>query len=234
MISKYKYMNKLLNKIKNVFYIIRNKILEQLDIFLWSAKDKNPKKLAEKLVRMVCHSAFGFFKDEEVRKMLNFSSLEQGERDRIFNELELSGLCLIMFMVEDRADLIEKEKELWIKTKEEIPRSFIRWLSDLGIEKHYLNLWKKLIEMRYKEYKKDQPKIKSIMMQELEESSDIDPLFLDVYTLVQSVSMGSLFHIRRGKTSIKDPLYKHLRIWLLSLFVKIENKMTGPWWRRFF
>ena len=233
-VSKYKYMDKLLNKIKNVFYIIKDKISEQLNLFSLSVGNKNPKKLAEKLVKMVCYSAFGFFKDEKVREMLNFSSLEQVEQDRIFNELELSGLCLIMFLAEDMADLIEKDKELWIKTKEEIPRSFIRWLSDLRIERHYLDLWEELIEMRYKEYKKDQPKIKSIIMQELEESN-IDHSLLDVYALIQSVCIGSLFHIRRGKTSMKDPLYKYLRSWLVALFNKAESKMIPrPWWKRVF
>lgn len=168
---------------------------------------------AEKIVKKIANSSFKFFKDKKVRKMLNFSEIDQIEQDRIFNELVVSGLSMAILMAETAYDLIESERSIvFKKLGEGLQIKYPNWLGQLGVEKEYLDLWTKLIKMRRDEYRKDFEKYRK----QLADPGKVNPW-------IGIIAAGSLNHLRRGKVLPKDPLFKHLLTWLELLAIEIEK-----------
>jgi hypothetical protein len=171
---------------------------------------------AKKIIEKVAHSSFKFFKDEEVREILNFSEIDQLEQNRIFNELVVTGLSLSILMTETISDLSRGEKSVVFgKLHDELLVRYPNWLRELGIEKCYLDQWVKLIEMRCDEYRKDF---------EEQRRHFPDPEKTNPWTSV--VVIGGLHHLRRGKVLPEDLLFKHLLAWLGPLTIEIEKIMA--------
>lgn len=170
-------------------------------------------KAAEKIVEKIAHSSFRFFKDEKIREMLNFSEIDQVEQDRIFNELVVTGLSLAILITETISGLTRDERSITFeKLGNELAVQYPNWLGKLGIEKQYLDIWTKLIEMRCDEYREDFKEYRK----HLPDPEKANPW-------VGVIAIGGLRHIRRGKTSPDDPLFKHLLAWTGSLAVEIEK-----------
>jgi len=163
-------------------------------------------KIAEKVVKKNTHSAFRIFKDEDIRKLLNFSKINQTEQDRIFNEFVVIGLSLAILTAETISKINEEKNNSFRKLKDEIFIYYPDWLKELGVEKQYCDIWRKLIEMRCDEYQKDFEKYQAHL-----------PDFRKVNPWISIVAIGGLHHLRRGKTSPEDPLFKHLLAWLKLL-----------------
>ena len=67
------------------------------------------KDLLRKLTEAVGATAFKLFKNERFRKLIFFDSITQLEQDRIFNELVLAVLTVIMLTC-DAPDIPEENK----------------------------------------------------------------------------------------------------------------------------
>ncbi len=52
------------------------------------------------LVQAAAASAFQLFRDTEFRRLAGFEQLSQAEQDRIFNELVVASVVLIMLVLE--------------------------------------------------------------------------------------------------------------------------------------
>ena len=89
------------------------------------------------------------------------------------------------------------------------------WLGELGIEKCYFDQWVKLIEMHFDEYRED-----------FEEQRKHFPDSEKTNPWNSVIIVGGLHHLRHGKTSPEDPLFKHLLAWLGPLTVEIEKIMV--------
>lgn len=169
-------------------------------------------KVAKKVVENIANSSFRIFKDEDIRKMLDFSKIAQTEQDRIFNEFVVTGLSLAILIAETISELSEEKSNSFRKLRGGLIDYYPSWLKELGVEEQYCGIWRKLIQMRCDEYRKD-----------FKECQDHLPDPKKANPWVSIVAIGGLHHLRRGKTSPEDFLFKHLLAWLKFLADDIEK-----------
>lgn len=186
---------------------------------------------AAALDRTVNQYAFVYFQDKKFRELVGFDNLEKIEQDRIFNELVLAPLTLIMITLE-ASDLRvpEEMKDYYLLLKEQIPKAHLEALKDLGIEKRYLADWEKLIDMRYQEYSQDKLKAREAAMEIESRENNLTPKTLEDIQLVlpvQTVAIGCHYHLCRQKVKGKDELFKHTLKWLSKFYLEIRVPMEG-------
>lgn len=195
---------------------------------IFSKKSKKiSEELSKKLVKHIAESGFKFWRGKEFRKMIDFENLSQTEQDRIFNEVEVTGLGLLMLHLDDIINKVEfTERQLeFANLQKAATSSFLKWLKELDIESKFVKIWKKLIDLRLDEYRKD-------YLTAQQESSywkefrGENRALRDIWVRIETLAIDSLHHIRRGKTTSKDPLWKHLRRWLLRLDVEIARMIS--------
>lgn len=190
-------------------------------------EDKLVERRSRELVSFVAHSAFHIFKDGEFRQQFDFSKQGRTEQDRLFNEFTLSAFCLLLFILEDASAWGREERVFfWQRVRQGIIKNFLDWFKEIGVPSKYISLWRKVIDMRHKEYKEDLPKM-------YEASGEADPEFIksnnerykESYVRLMTIAIGALHHLRRGKTSPQDPFFKELRVWLEVLNTQLEKKI---------
>ncbi|MBI4066505.1 hypothetical protein HY411_02200 [Candidatus Gottesmanbacteria bacterium] len=203
---------------------------------------KMAKILAASFDRAASAWAMRVFEDNIFRRLAQFDQLEQVERDRIFNELVLATLTLIMLTL-DAPDLRTAEEmgEYFALVRDEIPKAHRETLAGYGIEKEHLDLWDKLIFMRYSEYSKDKHEARYAAMQveaAHKEDGSLDRNDMTGITLIvpiQTVAIGAHHHICRGKTEGKDELFlcllRHLQRFYLEMRIPIEGGHITPMMR---
>lgn len=201
--------------------------------------EKMAKILAASFDKAASGWAFRIFEDKTFRTLLRFDSLEVVERDRIFNELILATLTLIMLTL-DAKDLraAEEMREYFALVRDAIPKAHRETLYGYGIEKEHLDLWDKLISMRYHEYSEDKHEARYAAMQ-VESSHKIDGVLdrndmtnITLIVPIQTVAIGCYHHICRGKTKGKDALFlcllRQLQRFYLEMRIPLEGGRITP------
>jgi hypothetical protein len=193
--------------------------------------DQMANETAAALVRAASGSAFQLFKDKKFRQLAGFEKISQTEQDRIFNELVVAFVVLIMLILEapdlrvDRgfhgylSDLIKK-----------IPKAHHDYLRVSGVKKKHLREWKKLITIRYEEYARDKHDVRAAAMQieASEKGLDLDDLSkIQMLVPVQAVAIGCHHHICRGETDGQDDLFKATLRELSKFYVQIRLHLEG-------
>jgi len=188
------------------------------------------KVLARQLAKdVVAERSTLFWQDSDFRKLVNFNKITNREQDRIFNELEMTALGYLLLFLDDR--LLDKKDEkdfvVYINTRELIVPVFLSLMEEAGLTNYHLVLWRSLIKERMKEYKLDTDFI-------MKESSNWDVfqgrdrVLIPTWARIITVSVSGLRHIRKNdKTPLKDPLWKYLRRWLISLEVDIIRSIKS-------
>lgn len=201
--------------------------------------EERVKWVAHDLVWKAWRQAFKLFRDRKFRELTNFKNLEQVEQDRIFNELSATAVLLVVFTLEAPDLRVPPDfKEFIAYLKDEIPKAHIDQLRKLGLEEKYLEIWRKLLDMRYEEYQKDKHKVREAAMeiQSLQATLTNDDLnTIQLGLPVKTLAIGTLFHIRRGKDNPEDPLFKMLLDWLGWFYLDVRLSTEGvkvPWWKR--
>lgn len=197
-----------------MFYSFINRYIQKLKRALLGPP--SIETTSERLLREILRSSFQVFKDHEFRKMVNFSKLERREQDRILNELVVSGIALTTLRIETLADAGEFSRPFFEGIRNFLPVLYSRMLSRISSNQEYIDLWGQLIDLRCREYRKQQEKHEK---KYTGKRSRLTPWIEWTIT----VSIGSLYHIRHGKTSSKDPLFKELNAWLIALASKIDE-----------
>ena len=200
---------------------------------------KMSEESAERLAWAVGNAAFKIFRSRKFRRYLDFEGLEQTEQDRIFNELSVTALLLIIFTFE-ASDLESPPglKDYLEQLKKEVIEAHIRIFKDLGVERKYRRLWRKLIDIRYREYQEERLKVREAGMElyskeaplKIEDLSEIQ-LTLPVETL----AIGCFRHVTRGKSKPEDPLFPMIVRWLGDFYLDIRLIAEGRrlrWWQR--
>lgn len=187
----------------------------------WMLKKLGPEKMAEEIVQVACGSVYKVFIDKDFRKQLNFERQSRIEQDRFFNELVVTALILVYYISETAvADKQGDDACFWRSVRDLLKTNFLAWLGQLGIDKKFVDTWGRLIELRTEEYNGD----KIEMRRQMTESKEFQDQVLNVrFIRVQVLAIGCLRHLRRGKETPKDPLYKYLLSWLTDLNKKIEK-----------
>lgn len=179
--------------------------------------DERAVEIAEKLVGLTSQSSFNFWQQKDFRGLVNFDSISQTEQDRIFNELVVTGIVFLMFILDsfvENIDVTEK-KIVMSKVRDKIPDGYLKTLADIGIDRKFRRIWKKLIDMRLREYLDNRRYAKEEVM--FAEKFKGKEELKDSWARIETLAIGCLFHIRRGKGKTEDHLWKMLRFWLISL-----------------
>ena len=193
--------------------------------------DQVARETAAALVKAASGSAFKLFQDRQFRRLAGFEQLNQTEQDRIFNELVVSFIILIMLVLEapDLRATAEFRRYL-SELNKKIPKAHIDYLRASGVEKKYLSDWENLINLRCEEYARDRHDVRAAAMQ-IESSGkglDLDDLSkIQMLVPVQAVAIGCHHHICRGDTEGKDDLYKMTLNSLSRFYVLIRVRFEG-------
>jgi len=186
---------------------------------------------AGRLAEAAAGMAFKLFREKEFRKLAQMDSLSQEEQDRIFNELVLAFLILIMLMFEAPDLRVDSDLRRYARDLNKlIPNAYIKQLKELGVEARFLADWEKLITMRYEEYARDRHDARAAAMElkSAEKKLDTDDLAgIQLVLPVQTVGIGCHRHICRGKTDGRDELFKALLRSLSRFYVEIRVPLEG-------
>ena len=198
--------------------------------------------LAASFDQVASSFAFRIYQDNTYRKLLGFENLEKVEQDRVFNELVVATLTLIMLTL-DAKDLrtVEEMGEFFLWFGKKFPKAHRETLRGYGIEKQYLDLWDKLIAMRYTQYSEDKLEARYAAMQVEAKDKEDGALDRDDMTNImltvpiQTVAIGAHHHICRGKTKGKDELFlcllHHLQRFYLEIRIPLEGGHITPFMR---
>jgi len=194
--------------------------------------DQMADETASALVRTAASSAFKLFRDKQFRQLAGFGQISQTEEDRIFNELVVGSVVLIMLVLEAPDLRVAKEfKEYLTKLIKKIPKAHLDYLKESGVKsKKHLRDWKKLIDMRYKEYARDKHDVRAAAMQieSSEKGLDLDDLSkIQMLVPVQAVAIGCHHHICRGETDGQDDLFKLTLRALSKFYVQLRVHLEG-------
>lgn len=193
--------------------------------------DQAAEATAAGLVQVASHQAFELFQDKEFRRLANFQILSQGEQDRIFNELIVSCIVLIMLMLEAPDLRVPSEfRDYLLAMKEKIPKAHLDHLKSLGVEPEHLQEWEKLMDLRYEEYTKDRHEVRAAAMtlKSSEKALDLEDLSkIQMLVPVQTVAIGCHHHVCRGITQGRDDLFKLILRSLSRFYVEMRIRMEG-------
>ena len=175
--------------------------------------------------------AFQLFSDKGFRRLANFEILSQVEQDRIFNELVVAYIVLVILVLEAPDLRVPREfRDYLVLLKEKIPKAYLKYLRTLGIAAEHLLNWEKLISLRYDEYARDRHEVRAAAMQveSSEKVLDLDDLSkIQLLVPVQAVAIGCHHHICRGETTGHDELFKLTLRSLSRFYVDIRVRLEG-------
>jgi hypothetical protein len=193
--------------------------------------DEMAYETASALLQVASVSAFELFKDKRFRRLAGFDKLSQTEQDRIFNELVVASIVLIMLVLEAPDLRVAAELRGYLSVlNKRIPEAHLDYLRSLGVESEYILQWEKLIDMRYEEYSRDRHDVRAAAMQieSSEKRLDLDGLSkIQMLVPVQAVAIGCHHHICRGNTEGRDDLFKLTLRSLSGLYIQIRVRLEG-------
>jgi hypothetical protein len=186
---------------------------------------------AAALVQAAARSAFQLFRDRQFHLLAGFEQLSKVEQDRIFNELVVACIVLIVLVLEAPDLRVADELHSYLSgLNKKVPRAYVDQLRSLGVEAKYLRDWEKLISMRYEEYARDRHDVRAAAMQigSSEKALDLEDLSkIQMLVPVQTVAIGCHHHICRGKTEGRDELFKLILKALSQFYVEIRVPFEG-------
>ncbi|HSF58626.1 MAG TPA: hypothetical protein VLD83_11175 [Candidatus Binatia bacterium] len=193
--------------------------------------DQTAEATAAGLSQAAAASAYELFCDKEFRQLAGFERLSQVEQDRIFNELVVAFLVLIMLLLEASDLRVPRELRNYLGgLNQRISEAYVENLRTLGVETNPLRDWEKLISMRYEEYARDKHEVRAAAMQieSTEKRLDLDRLSrIQLLVPVQAVSIGCHHHICRGNTDGQDDLFKQILKSLSKFYVELRIRLEG-------
>jgi len=175
--------------------------------------------------------AHAMYWHKDFQKLARLDSLEQTEQDRIFNELVVGCIALIMLSL-DAPDVGARDemKSHFRKIQDAVPDAHVCCLQELGVKSKHLKDWKKLIRMRFDEYARDRHGVRAAAMKLESQDKDLDLKGLSrIQAMVplQTVAIGTHTHICRGETDGRDELFKFILNKLGTFYVKFRVMLEG-------
>ncbi len=191
------------------------RILHFIYFWKYNVRPEHIESQSKKLVLYGAKQAFILFKDEKFRQLVKFTEIGEEEQNRIFNELMVTNLMFLMFLLEQiLKEANDEKRKLYYKSlRETVPEYFKKYLRTIGIQEEYASIWDALIDLRYDEYSKDIIDVRSEFLKGDNELSELGKQ--NIAMIYQSLALGLYRHIVRGKIVQDDPLYKYLQLYLL-------------------
>jgi hypothetical protein len=197
----------------------------------FESPDQMAEVTAAALSQGAATSAYKLFCHKEFRRIARFERLSQVEQDRIFNELVVAFLVLVMLLLEAPDLGVPRElRSYLVNLSKRVSEAYVDHLKTLSVETNHLRDWEKLISMRYEEYARDKHEVRGAAMQieSAKKSLDLDGLSrIQLLVPVQAVSIGCHHHICRGKTAGQDDLYKEILRSLSHFYVELRIRLEG-------
>lgn len=173
------------------------------------------KTTTKKPAQIIAEASFVLWQSKDFRALVRFNILGQVEQDRIFNELELTGLGLSCLYSEQTG------KEHF---KKEVTEQFLQIMSESGLEGKFLDIWKKLIKIRFEEYENDYKKV--LYTSEDKKEFDNEENLRLAWTRIETLAVAGWTHIRRGENKEEDPLWDIMRKWLAVLDAQLLQNLN--------
>lgn len=179
------------------------------------------------LDEIILPSVFTTFKAERFRELANFKKLPVSEQDRIFNELEVAGICLAIFYLRLRKSLVNSEDyQFWQEVERHLPKQLQKILIGYGTDGANAKKMGQLIDERREEYEEIASQAWEASDNLKSEFRNLAPEMKTFAARAQATAVGTVDHIRRGKIKEGDPLIKYLVAWLMALYKDIEKFVT--------
>lgn len=188
--------------------------------------DKHPAMAASDhlLNEIVLPSVFHTFREDAFRELARFKKLPVSEHDRIFNELEVAGVCVAVFYLRAIKTLVRPEDyHFWQDVEECLPKELQRILIGYGVDGANAKLMRELINMRRTEYEKLAEHVWEASDDARAEFKTLPEEMKRFVSWAQGTAIGTTDHIRRGKLAEKDPLISYLMEWFMSLRKKVNK-----------
>lgn len=181
----------------------------------------------QKIAQMIASDSFELWQRKDFRMYIEFHKLDQTEQDRIFNELEVSLIGLYVLRLDQAIIGSPREKEIAFKAlREGIQGGFLKLLSDSGVESKFIKQWEVLMDMRLKEYREDL-KIAMKMSEKDKNFEGKDASLRPAWARAETMKIDCLSHIRRGRFDEKDPLWKFLTKWFITMDARLNPLTSG-------
>lgn len=196
-----------------------HKIYATIRFFKYNIHPQRMEFKARKTVLFGANKAFRFFRDKTFRSLLSFEKKDKEEQNRIFNELTVTNLILLILMLDQKVQEAKKEDEkTYIRAlREKVPEYFKNFMRRIGIPENYVKLWEGLIDMRHNEYVDD---IRDMRGEFLNQNDELlQECALDNRVMLfQTIALGLYSHLMRGKIKKDDQIYRHLQPYLLRVY----------------
>ncbi|MDP2602457.1 MAG: hypothetical protein Q8S00_07675 [Deltaproteobacteria bacterium] len=183
------------------------------------------------LAQTAAGAAFQLFREKQFGRLAGFEQLSQVEQDRIFNELVVAYVVLIVLLLEAPDLRVARESRDYLAgLNKSISKAYMNHLKTLGVEANHLRDWEKLIAMRHEEYARDRHDVRAAAMQleSAEKNLDLDDLSkIQLLVPVQAVAIGCHHHICRGNTEGRDDLFKLTLRSLSKFYVELRVRLEG-------
>ena len=208
---------------------------ENLPHFKDPSEPSSPEELAAETARALdmaaSHHAQAIYWHKDFQSLAKLDRLSQAEQDRIFNELVVGCIVLIMLAFEAPDLRISDELKGYFKElRDAMPGAHARCLGELGIEPKHLKDWAKLIDMRFRQYARGRHGARAAAMQIESRDKDLDLKSLGRIQLavpLQAVAIGTHDHICRGKTDGRDALFIFILNQLGKFYLHFRVMMEG-------
>ena len=193
--------------------------------------DQMAEATAAGLSQAAAASAHELSRGKEFRRTAGLERLSQVEQDRVFNELVVAFLVLIMLLLEAPDLRVPPELRTYLAgLNKQISEAHVEHLKTLGVEADHLRDWEKLISMRYEEYARDRHEVRGAAMriESAEKRLDLDGLSrIQLLVPVQAVAIGCHHHICRGNTDGQDDLFKQILESLSKFYAELRIRLEG-------
>jgi len=191
------------------------------------------------LDRAASQNALQIYNNPKFGRLACLDSLERIEQDRILNELLVTNIVLLMMTLESNDLRINEEfKEYFLLVKDSMSKAHRNQLAALGIEKEFLDIWDKLINLRYEEYSNDKNEVREASMEFHAKEKELTNKDLeDIQSIlpVQTTTFGCFHHICRGKTKGRDDLLNYLVRHQGRFYIQMRILIEGvelPLWKK--
>ena len=177
--------------------------------------------MASVIVRdIVSIKSYALWSDNQFREFIDFVKITNKQQDKIFNDLQVTALLYLLLFLDERANKNDASSIIYSNIGEYTVDAFIAMMEDAELTGKQIALWRELIKRRESEYRKDLGYVMK-ESQKWDVFAGEDRLLRDTWGRVATLSLGVLKHIRKAKSSIKDPLWRVIRRWLISLEVEL-------------
>lgn len=203
-------------------------ILEKLRDFIYFWRyNTHPARLEAKsrhLVLFGANRALAVFPDKEFRRLAKFNQISEGEQNRIFNELTVTNLILLMLTLDQLAREAEGQERrgYLLALRQAVPQYFLEFIRRINIPKNLAEIWSQLVDLRYDQYCRDFIGWRGAVLNDgkLADFGSDNKLMI-----FQATVFGLYHHLVRGKVKKDDPLYRFLQTYLVFVYKTYLKKI---------